>query len=215
VGDDSENSNVGQLGRIALKRVAVPRGRVRGGPAADESSTSGARPSTNPANRLVPYLDLFGRLEDAELARLGAVDVSLVLEMRAQVDQIAAGLLPYLDLVDRLSEEELVRLTQASPRTVRFWLLCQPKDRPAPPAAAGSRSDPSPEDSGVQRSIRPDAGAAQPQPVVSEPASAPLGDAGDSGVSAAVPAADSASAPVTDPDDDFDFLFDDDDDDLF
>lgn len=78
-------------------------------------------------NNLVPYLDLFCRLDNAELARLGGVDTDVVVSLRTQVDTINAGLAAYADLLPRLSDAELVRLTGASDRTIRFWRLCQPR----------------------------------------------------------------------------------------
>lgn len=97
---------------------------------ADASRTDAAR-RNNPMNRLVPYLDLFMRLDDAELSRLAGVDADLVATLRRQVVEIGEGLAQYIDLLPRLSDEELVRLTGASAKTVRFWRLCQPRTSPA------------------------------------------------------------------------------------
>jgi hypothetical protein len=82
-------------------------------------------------NRLVPYLDLFMRLDDAEMSRLAGVEVELVATLRRQVVEISEGLAQYIDLLPRLCDDELVRLTGASGKTVRFWRLCQPKGSPA------------------------------------------------------------------------------------
>lgn len=99
----------------------------------------------NPMNRLVPYLDLFGRLGDEELARLAVVDVDLVKTLRKQVVEIGEGLKHYLDLLPRLNDEELVRLSGASIKTIRFWRLCQPpKDPSVPPPRRRSSSLPPP-----------------------------------------------------------------------
>ncbi|MGH1343026.1 MAG: hypothetical protein ACRBN8_15810 [Nannocystales bacterium] len=99
-----------------------------------------SEPRPNPMNNLVPYLDLFCRLDDAELARLGGVEADVVVSLRAQVDAINEGLSAYADLLPRLADAELVRLTGASDRTIRFWRLCQPRHaaaaKPAAPAAA-------------------------------------------------------------------------------
>jgi hypothetical protein len=86
----------------------------------------------NPMNRLVPYLDLFVRLGDEELSRLAGVEVELVAALRNQVIAIEASLAPYGDLLPRLGDEELVRLTGATPKTIRFWRLCQPRTPLAP-----------------------------------------------------------------------------------
>jgi hypothetical protein len=132
-GMSSESSNENDkisIGRIPLKQVRVSR------------SEREKEPRPNPMNNLVPYLDLFCRLDDAELARLGGVEVEVVASLRSQVDAVNDGLALYLDLLPRLSDSELVRLTGASDRTIRFWRLCQPgiatnsKPVASPPAAA-------------------------------------------------------------------------------
>lgn len=92
-------------------------------------------------NRLVPYLDLFMRLDDAELSRLAGVEADLVATLRRQVVEIGEGLAQYLDLLPRLSDEELVRLTGASAKTVRFWRLCQPRTSAARAAELAARAE--------------------------------------------------------------------------
>ena len=131
-----DSSNDGTLGRIALKQVRVKRsdhearqrnkGGTSTGPRAARAERPG-EPGANPLNRLVPFLDLFVRLSDEELARLAAVELEHVVTMRLQVDEINKMLAPYEDLVERLNEDELVRLTKGTPKTVRFWLLCRPR----------------------------------------------------------------------------------------
>lgn len=101
------------IGRIPLKQVRVKREEP-------------PKP-INPMNALVPYLDLFCRLDDDELARLAHVETDVVSELRAQVIAIDEGLGQYADLLPRLSDGELVRLTGATAKTVRFWRLCQPR----------------------------------------------------------------------------------------
>lgn len=92
-------------------------------------------------NRLVPYLDLFMRLDDAEMSRLAGVEVELVATLRRQVVEISEGLAMYLDLLPRLTDDELVRLTGASAKTVRFWRLCQPKGSPARSTDVAARAE--------------------------------------------------------------------------
>jgi len=142
----SESSNVNDrisIGRIPLKQVRVNRN--------DRES----EPRPNPMNNLVPYLDLFSRLDDTELARLGGVELDVVGSLRAQVDTINDGLASYADLLPRLSDSELVRLTGASDRTIRFWRLCQPRHavvpKPAAPPAVTkpAEAEPTTESSGV------------------------------------------------------------------
>ncbi len=137
----SESSNVKDrvsIGRIPLKQVRVNRNERT-----EES------PKPNPMNKLVPYLDLFCRLGDDELARLANVDKDVCASLRTQVDAINTGLAPYVDLLPRLSDAELTRLTGASDRTVRFWRLCQPRadvaakaPAPAKPEASASVEKP-------------------------------------------------------------------------
>ena len=116
---ESDDSAPGKaLGTIPLKQVRVTR-------------TDGDDPqarAANPMNRLVPYLDLFARLTDAELARLAVVAPEIVAQLRGQVQQVDRGLKRWLDLLPRLSDDELVRLTGATNKTIRFWRLCQPRD---------------------------------------------------------------------------------------
>ncbi len=131
-GMSSESSNVNDrisIGRIPLKQVRVNR--------ADREKEAN---KVNPMNKLVPYLDLFCRLDDDELARLAGVEADVCSSLRAQVDAINNGLAAYTDLLSRLSDVELVRLTGASDRTIRFWRLCQPREGVAfkPPAAAAA-----------------------------------------------------------------------------
>lgn len=81
----------------------------------------------NPMNRLVPYLDLYGRLSDDELGRLASVPPSVVANLRRQVVQVDRALARFTDLLPRLTDAEMVRLTGATPKTIRFWRLCQPR----------------------------------------------------------------------------------------
>jgi hypothetical protein len=133
----SESSNVKDrvsIGRIPLKQVRVSR-----------SDRKEEAPKPNPMNKLVPYLDLFCRLSDDELARLANVDKDVCASLRTQVDAINAGLAAYVDLLPRLSDAELTRLTGASDRTVRFWRLCQPRGGAAAKApAAATKPDAAP-----------------------------------------------------------------------
>ena len=104
-------------------------------PARDKQSmppqqrTRASKPQTggNPMNALVPYLDLFGRLNNEELERLAGVDAAHVLGMRQRVDQVNQSLASYADLLPRLTDDELVRLTGQDAKTIRFWRLCQPR----------------------------------------------------------------------------------------
>jgi hypothetical protein len=129
---ESDDSAPGKaLGTIPLKQVRVTRAEM------DEHS---ARPN-NPMNRLVPYLDLFGRLSDAELARLAVVGPEIVAQLRAQVVAVDRALARYVDLLPRLSDEELMRLLGASAKTIRFWRLCQPRTDRVQSTHAPSEAD--------------------------------------------------------------------------
>lgn len=117
VGDDGNEFNepTGEvhLATIALRRVS--------------STELQEKNRENPMNRLVPYLDLFARLSDEELARLASVPTSAATNLRRQVIQVDRALERFADLLPRLSDAEMVRLTGATAKTVRFWRLCQPR----------------------------------------------------------------------------------------
>lgn len=220
----SDSSNDGTLGRIALKQVRVRRKDVAkqgaaplgGGKTRTRKAPEAAKAPDNPLNRLVPYLDLFGRLEDRELARLSRVAVEHAAQMRAQVDEIAKSFARYVDLVDRLSEEEFVRLTAAPPKTVRFWLLCQPRTKTmtvAPSDSGTYEAAPHPANDPPSSPL-----SVSPAPVHRSPTPAPVSPA------AAPPGASGVPIEIDDDDDDDDdfadfdpseALVDDDDDDDF
>ena len=144
--EKSDNSEAISIGRIPLKQVRVKR---------TESSSS------NPMNRLVPYLDLFCRLDDEELARLAGVDEDVCATLRKQVVAIDRGLARYVDLLPRLSDGELVRLTGATAKTIRFWRLCQPRSpKPLEDASAGD---------GVVAKAATQKATTQPQPAAVKP----------------------------------------------
>lgn len=113
----AQRSEVG-LATITLRQIRVSRADVQ-----DKPSSADA----NPMNRLVPYLDLFGRLSDEELARLAGVPASVANNLRLQVVQVDRALTRFTDLLPRLTDAELVRLTGATAKTIRFWRLCQPR----------------------------------------------------------------------------------------
>jgi len=106
------------LAAITLRQIRVSRAEVQ-----DKPSSADA----NPMNRLVPYLDLYGRLADEEIARLAAVPTTVVADLRRQVVQVDRALTRFTDLLPRLTDAELVRLTGATAKTIRFWRLCQPR----------------------------------------------------------------------------------------
>jgi hypothetical protein len=113
----AQRSEVG-LATITLRQVRVSRADVQDMPTSADA---------NPMNRLVPYLDLYGRLSDDELARLADVPASVVNNLRRQVIQVDRALARFTDLLPRLTDAELVRLTGATAKTIRFWRLCQPR----------------------------------------------------------------------------------------
>ncbi|MBL4682994.1 MAG: hypothetical protein JKY37_00275 [Nannocystaceae bacterium] len=128
----------------------------------------------NLMNRLVPYLDLFPRLQDAELARLTGVPEETARALRKQVDAVSHALVRYVDLLPRLRDAELIRLTGASAKTIRFWRLCQPRSaasaaprQPQQPGSKGTGEYAAATRSAPSGSVRPERAA------VSEPASAP------------------------------------------
>jgi hypothetical protein len=153
MGERDDSAQGGKaLGTIPLKQVRVSRSEM------DD------RAAANPMNRLVPYLDLFSRLSDVELARLAVVGPEIVAQLRKQVVQVERALHRYLDLLPRLGDDELVRLTGASNKTIRFWRLCRPRG-----AASGQG-----EGEAVARAVRSRAETA-PHPAVPPPPDAPRG----------------------------------------
>lgn len=124
---DDPSSSPERLGRIALKQVRVSRADVEARAEARAREGSSRTKASNPMNRLVPYLDLFGRLSDDELARLARAPVNAVEGLRQQVDDINRALGRFADLLPRLNDDELARLTGASLKTIRFWRLSQPR----------------------------------------------------------------------------------------
>ena len=78
-------------------------------------------------NKLVPYLDLFARLEDHELAQLADVPERTVARMRVQVKSVQRKLGPYVGLLDRLDDRQLGRIAQTSPKMFLYLRLCQPR----------------------------------------------------------------------------------------
>jgi hypothetical protein len=128
------------LGRIALKQVRVSRAEAE----ARARETSGQK-SANPMNKLVPYLDLFCRLGDDELARLSGAPVQAVEGLRVQVDEVNRALGRFADLLTRLSDDELSRLTGATTKTIRFWRLSQPRHLQGEPRRSNPDVTPSPQ----------------------------------------------------------------------
>jgi hypothetical protein len=124
-GADEPSTPDSAIGRIALKQVRVSRAEA-------EARTRDGEPkpkatANSPLNRLVPYLDLFCRLSDEELSRLARTPTSAVETLRQQVDEVNRVLSRYVDLLPRLTDDELIRLTGGTPKTIRFWRLCQPR----------------------------------------------------------------------------------------
>jgi hypothetical protein len=120
---EDPNGSPETLGRIALKQVRVSRAEVE----ARARETANPRGATNPMNRLVPYLDLFSRLSDEELARLARAPLSAAESLRLQIEEVNRALGRFADLLPRLSDEELARLTGGTVKTIRFWRLTQPR----------------------------------------------------------------------------------------
>jgi hypothetical protein len=148
----AESQHDATLGRIPLKQVRVKRGE-------------GARPA-NAVNFLVPYLDLFWRLDDGELGRLAGVDAEIVAGLRKQVIEVDRALERYVDLLPRLTDDELVRLTGATEKTIRFWRLCQPRVPPrdrAPSGVSSPKDTRNPEPSQAA-AVRNTQGSAVPPP---------------------------------------------------
>jgi hypothetical protein len=132
----AQRSEVG-LATITLRQIRVSRADVPDKPQ-DKLHDRSSSTDANPMNRLVPYLDLYARLSDEELARLAGVPASVASNLRRQVVQVDRALARFTDLLPRLTDAELVRLTGATPKTIRFWRLCQPRLPMTGPEGQGS-----------------------------------------------------------------------------
>lgn len=168
--DDESNAATGTpIGQIPLRKMS--RAELEGHKKAT-GVTNG-----NPMNRLVPYLDLFGRLDDAELSRLTGATEQTTAQLRTQVNAVCNALARYVDLLPRLADPELMRLTGASAKTIRFWRLCQPRVKATAAPAATPRPVEEPRAQGTGdyaaasasgHFARGTAGGAQPTPPPSE-----------------------------------------------
>jgi hypothetical protein len=87
-------------------------------------------------NSLVPYLDLFDRLEDAELRKLSGAPPEIIADMRRRVRTVQDAFSHRRALLVELDDAELIKITGADERTIRFWRMTEqsPKSR-----AEGSR----------------------------------------------------------------------------
>ena len=73
---------------------------------------------------LAPFLDLFVRMTDAQLAKLTDVPTSTVAAQRKTVVRIMGQLEPFEDLLPRLEDDALARLTQTDVGIISFWRAC-------------------------------------------------------------------------------------------
>ena len=109
---------------VAHKRAALRRGDPR---------------EVARLNKLVPYLDLFERLSDRELARLADVPELTATQMREQVVTVRRKLGRFEPLLERLDDVQLARVADTSPKMFQYLRLCQPRHRPAQ-ASSGTRA---------------------------------------------------------------------------
>lgn len=101
---------------VAHKRAALRRGDPR---------------EVARLNKLVPYLDLFERLSDRELARLADVPELTATQMREQIVSVRRKLGSFEPLLERLDDVQLARVADTSPKMFQYLRLCQPRHRPA------------------------------------------------------------------------------------
>ena len=81
--------------------------------------------SDHQRERVTPYFDLFGRLDDQELGRLANVDPSVIAEIRPILDSIVQPLSEYDHLLDSLGDSKLSRAFGLPDTAVRIWRLCR------------------------------------------------------------------------------------------
>jgi hypothetical protein len=97
-----------------------------------------SQPDRASRNALVPYLDLFDRLDDVELARIAGVQPAVVAGLREQVDAVQKAFAGREELLPMLRDSELARMLGADVRTIQFWrLTCLPPARQSQPDRAG------------------------------------------------------------------------------
>jgi len=113
------------LGKIALGQKEVSEQEL--GRHEDAAISRRDSKEVRRLNKLVPYLDLFTRLEDREIARLADVPERTVARMRTQVSSVGRKLEPFVKLLDRLNDQQLGRVAQISPKMFLYLRLCQPR----------------------------------------------------------------------------------------
>ena len=166
-------------------------------------------------NLLVPYLDLFHRLNDEELARLAGVPTPTVRSMRAQVNSVGHRLKDYVALLDRLDDQQLARVADTSPKMFQYLRLCQPRYEGGTIRSGSSRVA-----SSQFVSLSSEDNAASVAEVMSARRGAPDTAASDAPAQDSAPAPECDDEPAAAPagsgagDEVFEFDFSDDDDDL-
>ena len=85
---------------------------------------------------LAPFLDLFVRMTDAQLAKLTDVPTSTVAAQRKTVDRIMGQLEPFEDLLPRLEDDALARLI-AQDLEDAGWVSARPRSPAGSPPPPG------------------------------------------------------------------------------
>ena len=76
-------------------------------------------------DKLIPYLDLFDRLDDEEIGRISGVEKSLVGEVRSVIESIYDPLREYENLLDTLDDAQLCKLFGFPKSAASIWRHCR------------------------------------------------------------------------------------------
>lgn len=76
-------------------------------------------------DKLIPYFDLFDRLDDSEISRIAQVDVQVVSEVRTVIESIYDPLRNYEKLLDTLDDAQLCKLFGFPKSAAAIWRHCR------------------------------------------------------------------------------------------
>jgi hypothetical protein len=83
-------------------------------------------------DKLIPYFDLFDRLDDSEISRIAQVDKQVVSEVRTVVESIYDPLRKYENLLETLDDAQLCKLFGFPKSAAAIWRHCRAPGTLAP-----------------------------------------------------------------------------------